>query len=60
MEIQIHHFESALETHFFSSLVPNSGIEPVSLTCPALAAGFLTTSATWEAPCSEIMPQTLY
>ena len=25
------------------------GIEPVSLTCPALAGGFFTTSATWEA-----------
>ena len=27
----------------------NLGIEPVSLTCPALAGGFFTTSATWEA-----------
>ena len=29
--------------------LPNSGIEPVSLTSPALAGRFLTTSATWEA-----------
>ena len=26
----------------------NPGIEPVSLMSPALAGGFLTTSATWE------------
>ena len=26
----------------------NPGIEPVSLTYPALAGGFFTTSATWE------------
>ena len=26
------------------------GIEPKSLTFPALAGGFFTTSATWEAP----------
>ena len=26
------------------------GIEPVSLMSPALAGGFFTTSATWEAP----------
>ena len=30
--------------------LPNPGIEPVSLTQPALAGGFFTTSATWEAP----------
>jgi len=30
--------------------LPNPGIEPVSLTSPALAGGFFTTSATWEAP----------
>ena len=29
--------------------LPNPGIEPTSLTSPALAAGFFTTSATWEA-----------
>ena len=28
------------------------GIEPVSLTSSALADGFLTASATWEAPCA--------
>ena len=29
--------------------LPNPGIEPASLMSPALAGGFLTTSATWEA-----------
>ena len=29
--------------------LPNPGIEPMSLTSPALAGGFFTTSATWEA-----------
>ena len=28
--------------------LPNGGIEPTSLTSPALASGFFTTSATWE------------
>ena len=28
--------------------LPNPGIEPVSLTSPALANGFFTTSASWE------------
>ena len=28
----------------------NLGIKPVSLMSPALAGGFFTTSATWEAP----------
>ena len=28
---------------------PNPGIEPASLASPALAGGFFTTSATWEA-----------
>ena len=28
---------------------PNPGIKPVSLMSPALAGGFFTTSATWEA-----------
>ena len=27
--------------------LPDPGIEPVSLSLPALAGGFLTTSATW-------------
>ena len=30
--------------------LPDLGIEPSSLTSPALASGFLTTSATWEGP----------
>ena len=30
--------------------LPNPGIKPVSLTSPALAGSFFTTSATWEAP----------
>ena len=29
--------------------LPNPGIKPVSFTSPALAGGFFTTSATWEA-----------
>ena len=33
----------------FSGHLPHPGIEPGSLTCPALAGGFFTTSATWEA-----------
>ena len=30
--------------------LPDLGIEPMSLTSPALAGEFFTTSATWEAP----------
>ena len=30
--------------------LPDPGIKPTSLTAPALAGGFFTTSATWEAP----------
>ena len=30
--------------------LPDSGIELMSLMSPALAGGFFTTSATWEAP----------
>ena len=30
--------------------LPNTGIKPMSLMCPALAGGFFTTKATWEAP----------
>ena len=33
--------------------LPDPGIEPVSLTSPALAGTFLTTQATWEAPISH-------
>jgi len=29
--------------------LPNPGIEPTSLASPALAGGFFTTNATWEA-----------
>ena len=32
-----------------SEELPDSGIKPASLTSPALAGGFFTTSATWEA-----------
>ena len=31
--------------------LPSSRIESASLVSPALAGGFFTTSATWEAPC---------
>ena len=31
--------------------LPNAGIKPASLMSPALAGGFFTTSAIWEAPC---------
>ena len=30
--------------------LPDPGIEPTSLTSPALAGGFFTTNDTWEAP----------
>ena len=30
--------------------LPNPGTEPISVISPALAGGFFTTSATWEAP----------
>ena len=30
--------------------LPDPGIEPASLTSPALAGGFFTTGANWEAP----------
>ena len=30
--------------------LPNPGMKPISLMSPALAGGFLTTGATWEAP----------
>ena len=33
------------------------GIEPVSLTSPALTGGFFTTSATWEALMILIFPE---
>ena len=31
-------------------------MEPTSLTSPALAGRFFTTSATWEAPSSQVFP----
>ena len=34
--------------------LPNPGVEPVSLTSPALSTGFFTTSSTWESPCKYI------
>ena len=37
--------------------LPNPGMKPASLTSPALAGGFFTTGATWEAPISLHMPQ---
>ena len=33
--------------------LPDPGIEPMSLMSPALASGFFTTSATWEATVNE-------
>ena len=37
-------------------VLPDTGIEPTSLTSPALAGGFFTTSATWQVPlvCSNL------
>ena len=32
----------------FSRDLPDPGVEPMSLVCPALAGGFFTTTATWE------------
>ena len=34
--------------------LPNPGIEPVSLASPAMAGGFFTTSATWEAKTAKV------
>ena len=36
--------------------LPNTGIEPLSLMSPALAGGFFTTSATWEAQLLLLTP----
>ena len=36
--------------------LPNPGIEPTSLISPALAGGFFTTSATWEANRRWVLP----
>ena len=37
---------------------PDPGIEPMSLTSPALAGGFFSTSATWEAQTGDDYMQT--
>ena len=41
----------------FLGPLPNLGIELMSLTSAALAAGFFTTSATWETQAKEIHKQ---
>ena len=38
---------------------PNPGIKPKFLTSPALAGGFFTTSATWEAQSESVSVVTL-
>ena len=38
--------------------LPDPGIEPVTLSSPALEARFFTTSTTWEAPCPPPYPAT--
>ena len=40
--------------------LPNPEIEPVSLPSPALASGFFTTSAPWEAPFRPFSPPVHY
>ena len=37
--------------------LPDPGIKPTSLRSPALAGGFFTTSATWEAPLTPQIKQ---
>ena len=37
-----------------SADLPSTGMEPSSLESPALAGGFFTTSATWEAPTTTL------
>ena len=39
--------------------LPDPGIEPVSLTSPALAGGFFTTSITWEAHLTLMLPNSV-
>ena len=36
--------------------LPDPGIQPMSLTAPALAGGYFTTSTTWEAPYDPAIP----
>ena len=38
--------------------LPNPGIQPASLKSPALAGGFFTTIATWEAPQVDLLRST--
>ena len=38
--------------------LPNPGIQPASLKSPALAGGFFTTNATWEAPQVDLLRST--
>ena len=42
--------------HALPGDLPNPGIKPASLTSPALAGRFFTTTATWEAPNEGIIP----
>ena len=44
-----HEYWSRFPWSFSPMDLPNPGIEPISLTSPALAGGFFTTSTTWEA-----------
>ena len=37
--------------------LPSPGIEPASLSSPALAGRFFTTSATWEAQVTSLLAQ---
>ena len=45
--------------HPASGDLPDPGIKPMSLTSPALAGGYFTTSTTWEEPYS-MMPSSFY
>ena len=40
--------------------LPDSGIEPVSLTSAALVGGFFTTSTTWEVHPGHFHPQLVF
>ena len=40
--------------------LPDPGIKPASLTSPALAGGFFTTNATWEAPYGLMLVSTFH
>ena len=43
-----------------ASSVPDSGIEPASLTSAALVRGFFTTSTTWEVHSEHFHPQLVF